>query len=238
MGVHRRRLLLGAAASAAAFTVLAVLVATQWTPLRRLDVSVANSLNAWVAASTALTTFWKVVTYGLEPLTFEVVAVVAAVLLWWRAGRRKLAVFVVVTIFGVLGLYDLVKVLVGRARPVVPVPLIVAHGASFPSGHAAMSFTGMALLVLLVGRRLHSTAAVAALAFGAALVAATVAFSRLALGAHFLSDVIGSWLLAATWLLCMWAAFDIGAERAGPLSPRSSPAAPRALDQPRGGSSA
>lgn len=234
---RRGQLLLAAAATLAGFLVVLVLVEIRWQPLHHLDVSVADSLNSWVAPSPALTTFWKVITYALEPITFEVVAAATALALWWRAGRRKLAVFVLVAIFGTLALYELVKVAVGRSRPVVPVKLIVAHGASFPSGHAAMSFTGMALLALLLRRRLRSAAAVASLSFGAAVVAASVGFSRLALGAHYLTDVIGGWLLAATWLLCVWAGFDAGAE-ADPVSRRASPAARPAPDRPRGGSSA
>lgn len=234
-GARRGVLLLAAGATLAGFVVLLILVATGWAPLHRMDVSVARTLNAWVAPSPALTTFWKAITYALQPLTFEVIAAGTALILWRRAGRRKLAVFVLVAIFGTLALYDLVKVAVGRARPVVPVKLIVAHGASFPSGHAAMSFAAMSLLALLVGRQLRSASAAAGLAVAAATIIASVGFSRLALGVHYLSDVLGGWLLAATWLLCAWAGFDVGAELPA-VSRRASPAARTTPDQPRGGS--
>lgn len=236
-GTPRGPLLLAAAVTFAGFVTLLALVVTGWAPLHRLDVSAANTLNAWVAPSDALTTFWKVITYALQPLTFEVLAAVTALVLWWRAGRRKLAVFLLVTIFGTLGLYDLVKVAVGRARPVVPEPLIVAHGASFPSGHAAMSFVGMSLVAVLVGRQLRSRPAVAALSVAAAVIAATVGFSRLALGAHYVSDVLAGWLLAATWLLCAWAGSGIGAELPA-VSRRASPAARPTADRSRGRSPA
>jgi undecaprenyl-diphosphatase len=48
---------------------------------------------------------------------------------------------------------------------------------------------------------------------GAITVAAAVAFSRLALGVHYLSDILAAWLLAGAWLCALAAIFDVPPRR-------------------------
>jgi undecaprenyl-diphosphatase len=188
------------------------LVVTGWPPLHRTDLSFDNTLNAWVAARPAVTTTWRVVTNALQPLTWEVLAVIAAFLLW-RAQRRKVALYVLVAIFGTLAWYDIVKAAVGRSRPTVPVPLLYAQGASFPSGHAMMSAVAMTLASMGAWHLLRKQWARILAVTGAIVIAAAVAFSRLALGVHYLSDVLAAWLLAGAWMCTLAAVFGVAAER-------------------------
>jgi len=92
---------------------------------------------------------------------------------------------------GAAALYDIVKPAVGRARP--PAALQVGgpdEGWAFTSGHAtqSMAFYGMLAVVLIAwwapNRRLS-------IAIGAALVILVVGASRLYLGVHWLTDVLG-----------------------------------------------
>jgi undecaprenyl-diphosphatase len=165
-----------------------------------------------VAPRPAVTTVWRVITDGLQPLTWEVLAVIAAALLW-RRHRGKLAVFVLAAIFGTVALYDIVKAAVGRNRPTVPVPLLHAHGASFPSGHTMMSAVAMALIAWGCWQGLRTLLVRLLVLTAAVVVGAAVAFSRLALGAHYLSDVLGGWLLAGAWLCLLLAVFDVRLRR-------------------------
>lgn len=170
--------------------------------------SLDDSLNAWVAPRPAVTTVWEVISDGLQPLTWEVLGALAALLLW-RRRHRKPAFFVLAAIFGTVAWYDIVKAAVGRRRPTVPAPLLHAYGASFPSGHAMMSAVAMALASLGSWHVLRALLARLAAVTGAVLVTAAVAFSRLALGVHYLSDVVAGWLLAGAWLCTLVAAFDV-----------------------------
>jgi membrane-associated phospholipid phosphatase len=80
-------------------------------------------------------------------------------------------------------------------------PLHVLSGPSFPSGHATAAATWAA--VALVLSRGASPRARAVLAGAAVTIAVAVACSRVFLGAHWLSDVIGGLLLGWAWLwLC------------------------------------
>ena len=100
------------------------------------------------------------------------------------------------------------KVAVNRPRPSVLDPIISAHGKSFPSGHAMSSTVvyGALLLVFLpmVPRRWRPAAI-----GGTVLLVALIGFSRLGLGVHYLSDVLGGYVLGLAWLAVSTAAFSI-----------------------------
>jgi undecaprenyl-diphosphatase len=104
---------------------------------------------------------------------------------------------------GFIGL--LVKTVVERARPSLEDPVARAPGFSFPSGHAMTATTSFAVLLLvllpMVPRSLR------ALCWGAAVLSVLgVGFTRVALGVHWFSDVLGGWLLGLTVVaLTAWA---------------------------------
>jgi membrane-associated phospholipid phosphatase len=175
--------------------------------LVRLDTSAANHLHGWVRGSDELVRNLKVLTFFGSPVWFYII-VIPAVIWLWRKGHPRLAIFLVVTTLGG-GLVDtVVKEAVNRARPSLTDPVATAHGKSFPSGHAMSStFTyGALLLVFLpvVARRYRPVAVGAA-----ALLVVAICFSRLALGVHFITDVVGGVVLGLAWLAASTAAFSI-----------------------------
>ncbi len=133
----------------------------------------------------------------------------------WRRGRRRLAAFLVVTALGGGLVTTAVKVAVDRPRPVVDHPVATAFGRSFPSGHAMGSTVcyGALLVSFLpsVPRRARGAAVAATV-----VVVLAIGSSRLLLGVHFLSDVVGGHLLGAAWLAGAVAVFRTWrAEEAG-----------------------
>lgn len=186
------------ALGSALFTVLLVLVALEWAPLRSLDRSVSLELNEVVGASGPAAAVLRTLTDLGDPVvTAGVLAVLTIVLLVRRLPR--LAGWVAVTGLGLAVLDPLVKGLVGRARPSLPIEVATAPGQSFPSGHALASFALFTILLLVAlpavprGRRRWAVAAVVA-----AVVA--VGFTRVALGVHYVSDVLAGWGLSAAWV--------------------------------------
>ena len=99
------------------------------------------------------------------------------------------------------------KALVGRSRPTLAVLLDRPSGKSFPSGHALTSFVAVGLLVRLLWPACSARQR-ALLLIAAGVTVTAVGFSRLGLGVHFLTDVLGGWLLGAVWLLAVRRAFD------------------------------
>lgn len=182
-------------------------------PLTRFDGSVANSLNHDVYGRAWAVHVLDAISWLGKPILLGAFVAVAAVFVWWR-GRRRLAGFLVVAVIGG-GLVDTaVKVFVNRPRPHVDHPIATAMGKSFPSGHAMSSFItyGALLLVLLPAvpkawRRLTVIAT--------AVLVLCIGMSRLLLGVHFVSDVVGGWILGAAWLAGATAAFEVWREEEG-----------------------
>lgn len=180
-----------------AFALLLWLVAARWGPLHRLDNRVATSLHGTGVDNSGEVRWWQDVSDVIAPTVLRIVSLFAGVLLW-LGQRRRTAVVVLATMAGAAALESIMKAAVARDRPTFARPLAHASGAAFPSGHAMTAFVAFGLLVLLVpaGRR------VAALVVGVVAVG-LVSFSRMALGVHYLSDVIGAWLLGAGWLVAI-----------------------------------
>ncbi|URN11023.1 phosphatase PAP2 family protein [Streptomyces radiopugnans] len=180
------------------FVLLLLLVRARWAPLRRTDQAVADALNSVVAEGAVLARAMGVLTdLGGTPMLLWLLGVGVLWLVLRRQGWA--ALYVAATALGAMGLNALVKELVGRARPVVEESLSVQSGMSFPSGHALGSTVsyGVLLLVFLpvVGRRARPV-------FAAVMVSAVlvVGLTRMALGVHYLSDVVAGWLLGLVWL--------------------------------------
>jgi undecaprenyl-diphosphatase len=167
--------------------------------MRRIDLALAHRLNDAIARHRRQIRFFKMVSMVGGPTSWRVLAGVAAVALRLR-GRRRPAWQIALSMAGAAVLSGGTKALVGRPRPALAVLLDRPSGKSFPSGHALTSFVAAGLLVLVLwpGRSARQRAL---LLIAAALLVATIGFSRLALGVHFLTDVLGGWLLAMLWLL-------------------------------------
>lgn len=211
MALRRRTFL--AAGSAAAFLALTVLVLVRWSSLLGFDGRVERRVHALAVAHPGFTSAMRTVSDVGSPAGWWVVVLAVSVALL-IARRVRAATFAVLTYAGSAVLNRVVKDGVDRARPRFAHPVAIAHGASFPSGHAqAATVACGVLLVVLTGRRSR------AIAWPAALVAvAVVAFSRVALGVHYVSDVVGGVLLGIAWLGCammIFGAFAGGHERLG-----------------------
>ncbi len=207
----RRHLLLAAAGCAAVVTVLAVLVSQQAPVLLRLDVAVTGALHVQDDGGYPVPLLEVLTAPGLT--VFRLVVLVPVALLFAIRRQWRTTWFILVAALLVSPLTTLLKELVGRIRPTAEEPLVAAKGLSFPSGHASGSATlaGVLLVVLwpAVRRQWRPVLAVAA-----ALLAMTVAWTRMALGVHYLSDVIGGLFLGATVVLLSMAL--VGLDRGGP----------------------
>lgn len=188
-------------------------------PMLRVDKGVADSVHQWVVARGQwFVDLTRYVSWLGRPPFLGLVSVLAAVYVL-RHGRRRLALFLVTT--GVVGgLVDTaVKNLVNRPRPVFDNPVAHAYGKSFPSGHTMSSTIvyGALLLVFLpaVPRRGRRYAVA-----GTVMLVLAIAASRIALGVHFLSDVLGGLILGLAWLAASVAAFQVWrTERGRPAAP-------------------
>ncbi|MGC5017538.1 phosphatase PAP2 family protein [Micromonospora sp. DT47] len=208
-------------ASAAAFLVLvpfallAVLVVGAWPPLHDLDAAVTHVLHRYALDHPVWVRVMSLWTDVFAPNPLRAATLVVVVWLWRRQARRP-ALWVVTTmaVGGALG--PLLKLLVGRNRPDLLDPVARAAGFSFPSGHTlnATLAAGVLLLVFLPFTRGRPVARVA-LWSAAVLIAVVTGLSRIALGVHWTSDVLGGWLLGTAVVAATTAAFTTWRERTG-----------------------
>jgi undecaprenyl-diphosphatase len=220
------------------FALLLFLVQDGWPPLLRVDEGARDDLNAFARAHDPFVSAMKVLsTIGSAWVYGPVVAVLAA----WLAARRRprLAAFVAVTVAGSAVLNSLTKLAVDRARPVLEDPVASAGGLSFPSGHAQAAIVCWSVFGLLALPGLAGRRRAGAVALAVAMVLA-IGFSRIALGVHFVSDVLAGYVLGAAWVAAMVAAFRVwrqerrDEEEAG--GPGLSPGCPGGWRPPRSGS--
>ncbi len=117
---------------------------------------------------------------------------------WLVTARDVLAPAISAGVAG--GLALIIKAIVGRARPQLFPPLAPESGPSFPSGHTlvAIAFYGMCAFLLARPARGWARAGVVALGV---LLPLAVAYSRVYLGVHYPTDVIGSMILGLAWLI-------------------------------------
>lgn len=208
-----------------------LLVISEWEPLERLDRGLADNLNDLARGNDTLVSALRVAAVVFDPWVFRIVVLAVAIWLWHR-GARRLAAWSVTTavIGGVLGV--LLKLLVERARPAFPEPVAHASGYSFPSGHALNSMLCAGILLLIFLPVLTRGGRILAYLAAAAAVLIT-GYDRVALGVHYLSDVVAGWVVAAAVLAGTSGAFEIWrrehGRRPSPMSEGVEPEAARSI---------
>jgi undecaprenyl-diphosphatase len=205
--------LIAVTAAAAVFAVLLILVRLHWPPLESADHGAAASINSLIAGNAPLVAAVKAVTWlGSDGVLWAVIGAATVVLALRRQWR--LAAYLLVTGAGALVLDPVLKSLVGRLRPAVAHPIAHGAGNSFPSGHSLGSIVcyGAVLLVFLPAA--HGRWRTAFIAATATLVA-LIGISRILLGVHYLSDVVGAWAVGVAWLGLTTFAFELSRYSAG-----------------------
>jgi membrane-associated phospholipid phosphatase len=210
--------------SAGVFIALLLLVEDKWGPLTATDAAARDDLHRYALTHPVFVTVMRTASDVGSALGWQIMTGLMLIWLLWRRLWR-LAVFAVVTVAGSSLLNTAMKLLVHRTRPVVSQPFVHEPGASFPSGHAQAAVVGFGVLVLLllpVLGRVWRWVVVSA----AVLAVALIGFSRVALAAHYVSDVVAGFVLGAAWLAAMTAAFSAWRAMSSPSAHRDQGAAP------------
>lgn len=149
-----------------------------------------------------------------SPAVLVTVVAVSAVVLWWRGWRR--GGFLLVTATGAAYVAGAIaKYGEHRARPLAPLNLAPEGEPSFPSGHVLVVAT-IALVALGLAWSSMSRAGRVTASIGASVVIGAMAVDRLIVGAHWLTDVLGSVAMAMVIAAGVWAAMNLAKVLAGP----------------------
>lgn len=125
----------------------------------------------------------------------------------WLLSQRKRAEagWIAASMIGASTINALMKDWIGRPRPTLVPHLVEVTHASFPSGHAMTSAAVYSTLALMLGEGVQQRGGRVALTlfFGALVV--LIGCSRVYLGVHWPSDVLGGWCFGTAWALLVFA---------------------------------
>lgn len=163
-----------------------IVVIDRWISMHINHLRTPN-LNDIIIFLTNLNGQWGIPVFSLLFILF----------LLYKKWYTQICFYSIVTLGAMISFIS-IKLIVQRVRPGAEV--IVETGYSFPSGHATMA-TAMALSVYFIfSSRLHSVALKLLLLFVSCTWAVSIAFSRIYLDVHWLSDVIAGMGLGLFWV--------------------------------------
>jgi undecaprenyl-diphosphatase len=160
----------------------------------------AVRMTVYGVASPHATTILHAITQLGSPLFLLPMTIVFA-LTFLHLRRIRGAILLTVTMLGVTVLNQLLKSFFQRPRPLPFFGLTMPASYSFPSGHSLAAFCFYGALAALVTARLRSRVLSAVVWAAAIVIIIAVGFSRLYLGVHYLSDIVGGYATGFVWVL-------------------------------------
>ncbi|MFW6055825.1 MAG: phosphatase PAP2 family protein [Chloroflexota bacterium] len=191
MQAKRNRVWLTIAVSSAIAFVVVALGITEGT-LDPLDEQLMLAIED--TRSPSLNTLMQTVTWA-GSYAAAIVAVCLAFLLWRVRGWRDSALRLAVAVGGAAAYNAPLKTLFARPRPEVIPAMASPETFSFPSGHTTIAVAFYGSLAVILWRRDCRTVPVALV-----MLTMIIGLSRIYLGVHYPSDVLGSLLLGTGWL--------------------------------------
>jgi len=181
------------------FVALAIVVSASDT------LSLDQSILTWVGEHrvSALTSAMRTVTWlGSAAVLYPATLVLA--LYWWRRDREwRAGAMLAASVAGSTALYNIFKRIIERPRPPAKDALGSYTHWSFPSGHATQCMAFFAMLLVLL--YFASRPGLRLWAILAAAVVLMVGGSRIYLGAHWFTDVLGGYALGGAWVALLTA---------------------------------
>ena len=188
-------------------------------PLTNFDLA----LTTWIRAHTTPLgdrIFTAVSLIG-SPIAMAAVGMIGAVIIIVRRKWLELAAWVA----GFIGagvLSYILKIVIQRPRPVGATAFLHGESFSFPSGHALGSLVGYGMLAYVIGSNwITTTRGRFRLVIATAVLVVAIGISRLYLGVHYFSDVVGGYAVGVLWLSVCISGLQV-AERRRPLDTNAS----------------
>lgn len=130
-------------------------------------------------------------------------------------GQKRAAAVMFVSVAGGAAVVGALKLAFRRPDPGLVPNAVMVDSTSFPSGHSAMSMVTYLTLAGLIAQNRPGSRAKLLLVGSAATVSLLVGLSRIYLGIHWPTDVLGGWALGGSWTAASWAVATELARRDG-----------------------
>ena len=136
----------------------------------------------------------------LTSLGSALVVIILTIVLFMAIKNKRIAVSIVINLIVITILNNLLKIIFLRPRPNVN-NLILESGYSFPSGHSSTGMAFYGYLIYLIYKYVNNKKIKISLIIFLSLVIVAIGLSRIYLGVHYASDVLGGFLLAIVYLI-------------------------------------
>jgi undecaprenyl-diphosphatase len=141
---------------------------------------------------------------SLGSIVVLVIITVAAAGYLFLARRHIAAWLMLIAVFGGIALIELLKAAFVRPRPDFVFHAARVFTASFPSGHASLSAVTYLTIGVLLARAQSSSRISLYFIVLAASLTVLIGMSRLYLGVHYPTDVLGGWCIGTAWAIGCW----------------------------------
>lgn len=175
-------------------------------PLTNIDKYIAEWLHQH--RTPGVTVAMQVVTEFASPVWVTCVTVMAGFVLGWKRYWYRLLALVLAIPGGMVQV-PLLKIAFHRSRPSFEGGFLIFQGYSFPSGHTMAATLLYGLLAVFAMQAFDGWCQRVCAVIGVFGMVLLVGFSRLYLGAHYLSDVLGAATAGAAWLALTLTAVDV-----------------------------
>lgn len=166
------------------------------------DLAILHGLHA-IASPFLDTLFVTITTLGSAGAVITFIILILIYLI--RSNHHRDAWFLVAAAGGTALLNTIFKLLFHRTRPSLWQQIITEKGYSFPSGHAMISCSlALTVMILCWPTRWRKPAII-----GGTMYFVLVGISRLYLGVHYPSDVLGGWCVSVAWIYLVHRAFGV-----------------------------
>lgn len=163
----------------------------------RFDSTIISFVQGWESSPlTAVMKFFSFI--GSAPVVIVLAVLIMLFLFLVLKHRLELILFVTV-VLGADILNRILKNLFHRARPTIH-PIVTEKGFSFPSGHSMEAFAFYGVLAFLLWRHIPTRTGRGLLLLFSGIMILAIGISRIYLGVHYPSDVVGGYLASGFWL--------------------------------------
>ena len=186
------------------FVILGYTVKFYPETLASFDEGIQSAFRGSLPATATL--FWTRITLLGNVRVTLVITILLASFFYWKKWKAE-AYFLVLN-FALMGILSTVlKSVYQRPRPTIDW-LVGTVGYSYPSWHTASTLLIAGFLVIVLQQRMKKGSLRLGCQVALVLVAVLVALSRIYVGVHFPTDILGGWLLALTVLLAVFPYYD------------------------------
>ncbi|WP_366293957.1 phosphatase PAP2 family protein [Paenibacillus sp. AN1007] len=190
------------AAALCLFAFISTALSISDNQIHRFDAVLIDRIQGM--ESPGMTQFMQFFTWIGSELQVVVITVIVMFVLYAFLRHRSELLFLASVLAGSTLLNTVIKLVFQRARPTIN-RIIEVSGYSFPSGHSMAAFSLYGGLAFLIWKHIPSFAGRVCMIAASAAFILMIGISRIYLGVHYPSDIVGGYFLSGCWLFtCIW----------------------------------